>query len=148
MVFFVRKGASGFSSSSTAEEVTHGIDDASGSTSGIGAETARVLVMRGVQIVMAVRNTVAGTAAKQTILEETPSAKIEVFELDLSSMASVRKFAAEFKSLDLPLNILISPAGRLVRLVLQTCCYPGWKGYGKKYSTGGIYDMLRRVTSE
>ncbi|KAF2315597.1 hypothetical protein GH714_040111 [Hevea brasiliensis] len=32
-------------------------------------------------------------------------------ELDLSSLASVRKFAADFKSLDLPLNILINNAG-------------------------------------
>ncbi|KAI3839277.1 hypothetical protein MKW92_002820 [Papaver armeniacum] len=117
MVFFVRKEASGFSSSSTAEEVTHGIDASgltaivTGSTSGIGAETARVLAMRGVQIVMAVRDTAAGKVVKETILEENPSAKIEVLELDLSSMASVRKFAGEFKSLGIPLNILINNAG-------------------------------------
>ncbi|RZC72651.1 hypothetical protein C5167_048134 [Papaver somniferum] len=82
-----------------------------GSSNGIGAETARVLAMRGVQIVMAVRNTAAGTAVKETILKETPSARIEVLELDLSSMASVRKFAGEFESLGLPLNILINNAG-------------------------------------
>ncbi|KAI3944764.1 hypothetical protein MKW92_033832 [Papaver armeniacum] len=117
MVLFVRKAASGFSSSSTAEEVTHGIDASgltaivTGSTSGIGAETARVLAMRGVQIVMAVRDTAAGKVVKETILEENPSAKIEVLELDLSSMASVRKFAGEFKSLGIPLNILINNAG-------------------------------------
>ncbi|MCL7034105.1 hypothetical protein MKW94_001822 [Papaver nudicaule] len=117
MVLFSRKGQSGFSASNTAEEVTQGIDGSgltaiiTGSSNGIGAETARVLAMRGVHIVMAVRNTAAGMAVKETILKETPSAKIEVLELDLSSMASVRKFAGEFESLGLPLNILINNAG-------------------------------------
>ncbi|MCL7036116.1 hypothetical protein MKW94_015402 [Papaver nudicaule] len=117
MVLFSRKGPSGFSACNTAEDVTLGIDGSgltaiiTGSSNGIGAETARVLAMRGVQIVMAVRNTAAGTAVKETILKETPLAKIEVLELDVSSIASVRKFAEEFKSLGLPLNILINNAG-------------------------------------
>ncbi|KAH7840925.1 hypothetical protein Vadar_023394 [Vaccinium darrowii] len=36
---------------------------------------------------------------------------IDVMELDLSSMASVRKFASEYKSSGLPLNLLINNAG-------------------------------------
>ncbi|XP_057761096.1 short-chain dehydrogenase TIC 32, chloroplastic-like [Arachis stenosperma] len=53
-----RKGGSGFSSSSTAEQVTHCIDATgrtaivTGATSGIGAETARVLALRGVHVIM------------------------------------------------------------------------------------------------
>ncbi|KAI3920961.1 hypothetical protein MKW98_027671 [Papaver atlanticum] len=69
-----------------------------GSSNGFGAETARILAMRGVQVVIAVRITAAGTTVKETILMETPSARIYVLELDLSSMASVRKFAEEFKA--------------------------------------------------
>ncbi|GJV81955.1 short-chain dehydrogenase TIC 32, chloroplastic [Tanacetum coccineum] len=59
MWIFGRKGESGFSASSTAEEVTDGIDGSglvsivTGATSGIGAETARVLALRGVHVVMA-----------------------------------------------------------------------------------------------
>ncbi|MCL7022117.1 hypothetical protein MKW94_020890 [Papaver nudicaule] len=113
-LFSRSKGSqSGFSSCNTAEEVTHGIDGSArtaivtGSSNGIGAETARVLALRGVRVVIAVRNVVAGTAVKETILMETPSARIFVLELDLSSMASVRKFAAEFMALSLPLNILM-----------------------------------------
>ncbi|XP_020216595.1 short-chain dehydrogenase TIC 32, chloroplastic isoform X2 [Cajanus cajan] len=60
---------------------------------------------------MAVRNVDSGKNVKETILKETPSAKIDVMELDLSSMASVRKFAADFNSSGLPLNILINNAG-------------------------------------
>ncbi|XP_045821039.1 short-chain dehydrogenase TIC 32, chloroplastic-like isoform X2 [Trifolium pratense] len=60
---------------------------------------------------MAVRNKVAANDIKEAILKEIPSAKIDVMELDLSSLESVKKFASEFKSSDLPLNILINNAG-------------------------------------
>lgn len=58
-------------------------------------------------MVMAVRNVSSGNAVKEAILKETPTAIIDVIELDLSSMASVRKFASEFGALNLPLNILM-----------------------------------------
>ncbi|KAK7270868.1 hypothetical protein RJT34_26359 [Clitoria ternatea] len=108
---------SGFSSSSTAEEVTHGIDGSgltaivTGTTHGIGTETARVLALRGVHVIMAVRNVNAAKDVKEAILKEIPAAKVDIMELDLSSMASVRKFASEFNSNGLPLNILINNAG-------------------------------------
>ena len=78
-----------------------------GASSGIGLETARVLAMRGVHVVMAVRNVSAGLAAKEAIAAKIPGARVDVLELDLSSMASVRRFASEFQSLNLPLNILM-----------------------------------------
>ncbi|CAA6662644.1 unnamed protein product [Spirodela intermedia] len=112
-----RKGPSGFSSSSTAEEVTEGIDGTgltaviTGASSGIGKETARVLALRGVHVVMGVRNLSAGNSVKEEIVKEIPGAKIDTLELDLASMASVRKFSTEFRSLNLPLNILINNAG-------------------------------------
>lgn len=56
---------------------------------------------------MAVRNTKAGNNVKDEIVKEVPFAKIDVMELDLSSLASVRKFAAEYNSSGLPLNILM-----------------------------------------
>ncbi|XP_027340738.1 short-chain dehydrogenase TIC 32, chloroplastic isoform X2 [Abrus precatorius] len=83
----------------------------SGASSGLGLETTRVLALRGVHVVMAVRNVDAGMNVKETILQEIPSARIDVMELDLSSMASVRKFASDFNSSGLPLNILINNAG-------------------------------------
>ncbi|XP_020217066.1 short-chain dehydrogenase TIC 32, chloroplastic [Cajanus cajan] len=114
---FSRKGASGFSSCSTAEEVTYGIDGSgltaivTGASGGIGAETTRVLAMRGVHVIMGVRNMNAAKDVKEAILKEIPTAKVDIMELDLSSMASVRKFASEFISSGLSLNILINNAG-------------------------------------
>ncbi|XP_050227864.2 short-chain dehydrogenase TIC 32, chloroplastic-like [Mercurialis annua] len=117
MWIFGWKGPSGFSATATAEQVTQGVDGTgltaiiTGSSSGIGAETARVLALRGVHVVMAVRNLDAGGNVKEAILKEIPSAQIDVMQLDLSSMASVRKFASEYMSSGLPLNILINNAG-------------------------------------
>ncbi|KAJ6326745.1 hypothetical protein OIU78_013768, partial [Salix suchowensis] len=60
---------------------------------------------------MAVRNVESGGKVKDEILKAIPTAKIDVMQLDLNSMGSVRKFASEFISLGLPLNILINNAG-------------------------------------
>ena len=57
-----------FTAASTAEDVARGIDLAglravvTGASSGIGAETARVLVSAGAEVTLAVRNTEAGEA--------------------------------------------------------------------------------------
>jgi WW domain-containing oxidoreductase len=56
---------------------------------------------------MAVRSMDAGNNVKEAILKEIQSAKIDVMELDLSSLASVTKFAADYNSKGLPLNILM-----------------------------------------
>ena len=117
MWIFSWKGPSGFSASSTAEEVTQGIDGTgltaivTGASSGLGAETTRVLTLRGVHVIMAVRNTDAGKNVKEQILKEIPNAKIDVMELDLSSMGSIRKFASDYNASGLPLNLLINNAG-------------------------------------
>uniref|UniRef100_A0A0D9XM51 Uncharacterized protein n=1 Tax=Leersia perrieri TaxID=77586 RepID=A0A0D9XM51_9ORYZ len=95
MWWFNRKGASGFSGASTAEEVTAGVDARgllaviTGASSGIGLETARVLAMRGVRVVMAVRNVAAGHKASEAIRADIPGAGVHVLELDLSSMDSI-----------------------------------------------------------
>lgn len=78
-----------------------------GASSGIGTETSRVLALHGVHVIMAVRNVSSGRDVKETILKEMPTAKIDVMELDLSSLAAVRKFASEYKSSGLPLNLLM-----------------------------------------
>lgn len=115
-VFGIR-GKSGFSSNNTAEDVTKDIDGTAltaiitGSTNGIGLETARVLALRGVHVIMAVRNVKAGEKVKQELVEKMPDAKIDVMALDLNSQASIRKFAQHYISSSLPLNILVNNAG-------------------------------------
>ncbi|KAG8486809.1 hypothetical protein CXB51_020317 [Gossypium anomalum] len=93
-----------------------------GAPSGIGVETARVLALRGVHVVTAVRNLDAGRNVKEAILKEINGAKIDVMQLDLSSMASVRKFASEFQSSNLPLNILIAASSTVYGLLHAFTC--------------------------
>ncbi|MCO5578469.1 hypothetical protein L7F22_032312 [Adiantum nelumboides] len=108
---------SGFGSSSTAEDVTLGLclhnltAIVTGATSGIGAETARVLAKRGCCVIVPARNLKAAQTIKDSILQETPHAKIIPLKMDLSSFSSVRSFAQQFLALNLPLNILINNAG-------------------------------------
>ncbi|KAL7092506.1 hypothetical protein ACP275_12G168400 [Erythranthe tilingii] len=110
-------GPNGFGSASTAEQVTHGIDASNltaiitGGASGIGLETARVLALRKVHVVIGARNIEAANEAKQMILKGNENARIDVLKLDLASLTSVKAFADSFIALNLPLNILINNAG-------------------------------------
>lgn len=112
-----RPGSSGFGSASTAEQVTDGIDATNltaiitGGASGIGLETARVLALRKAHVIIAARNMEAANEAKQLILKENDTARVDTLKLDLSSIASIKDFAHNFTALNLPLNILINNAG-------------------------------------
>nr|XP_011465365.1 PREDICTED: short-chain dehydrogenase TIC 32, chloroplastic isoform X2 [Fragaria vesca subsp. vesca] len=112
-------GASGYGSKSTAEQVTESCPDLSsitaiitGATSGIGAETARVLAKRGARLVLPARSLKAAEDAKARIVAEFPGSEIVVMALDLSSLTSVRNFVSEFESLNVSLNLLINNAGK------------------------------------
>ncbi|XP_051148903.1 short-chain dehydrogenase TIC 32 B, chloroplastic-like [Andrographis paniculata] len=112
-------GPSGFGSASTAEEVTKGIQIhapdltaiITGGASGIGLETARVLALRNVHVIIGARNMEAAGEAKDHILQHNSSARVDVLKLDLASLKSIRDFAHSFMALNLPLNILINNAG-------------------------------------
>jgi NAD(P)-dependent dehydrogenase (short-subunit alcohol dehydrogenase family) len=77
-----------------------------GATSGIGEAAAAALAGAGAHVVMAVRDTArgAGAAAKMT-------GSTEVRQLDLTDLASVRRFAGD---LDGPVDVLINNAGVMV----------------------------------
>ncbi|MQL84776.1 hypothetical protein Taro_017297 [Colocasia esculenta] len=110
--WFLGSGPSGFGYSSTAEQVTDGVDAShltaivTGASSGIGKETARVLALRGATVIIPARTLEAAAKAKESLLEGNPDAKIEVMELDLGSLASVESFARAFLSSGRPLNLL------------------------------------------
>ncbi|KAJ1257768.1 hypothetical protein BS78_10G021700 [Paspalum vaginatum] len=114
-------GPSGFGSRTTAEEATAGGAAAdlrhvtaiiTGATSGIGAETARVLAKRGARLVLPARSLKAAEEARARLRAECPGADVVVLPLDLSSLASVRRFVTSFLALGLPLNLLVNNAGK------------------------------------
>jgi NAD(P)-dependent dehydrogenase (short-subunit alcohol dehydrogenase family) len=85
-----------------------------GSNTGLGKEAARHFARLGAaRVILAVRNTKAGEAAKLDIEKTTnvPEGVVQVWELDLASYASVKAFAAKAnKELD-RLDILLENAG-------------------------------------
>eukprot|EP01080_Neovahlkampfia_damariscottae_P002574 gene2574-3536_t len=106
-----------FGFSSTAEEVSEGIDLSgkvvivTGSNAGIGFETARVLALRGAHVIMACRSKEKLEKAIEEIKETNKEAKLTGLLLDLGHLESIPKFVEEFKKLDLPLHILVNNAG-------------------------------------
>ena len=82
-----------------------------GSNTGLGYDTARVLAARGARVVMAVRDTAKGDAAAARIRELSPGAEVTVHELDLGSLASVRAAAAELAAAHPRIDLLINNAG-------------------------------------
>lgn len=87
-----------------------------GPTSGIGLHTARKLAMVGAHVVMACRNTMMASELVQEWQENQRKENgnpllIDVMELDLLSLASVRSFADNWLLREIPLHILINNAG-------------------------------------
>lgn len=82
-----------------------------GANTGLGYETALDLAKRGAKVIMACRNLDKANSAKASIIKEVPKADLEVMEIDLSSLASVRNFAQTFLSKHDRLDVLINNAG-------------------------------------
>jgi NAD(P)-dependent dehydrogenase (short-subunit alcohol dehydrogenase family) len=82
-----------------------------GANSGIGLETARALARKNAHVVLACRDADKAAAAKASILAESTNATVEVQELDLSDLASVRDFAALIRAREGKLHGLINNAG-------------------------------------
>ncbi len=85
-----------------------------GANSGIGFETARCLALNNAEVIMACRNAEKCNLAAKAIKEEYPQAKLCVMPLDLSDLASVKRFAQLFQEKYDQLHILINNAGVMV----------------------------------
>jgi NAD(P)-dependent dehydrogenase (short-subunit alcohol dehydrogenase family) len=82
-----------------------------GANSGIGYEEARALAGKKATVILACRNEEKGRAAAARIVAEHPQAWVELMRVNLSDLASVRRFAGEFAARFERLDILINNAG-------------------------------------
>jgi NAD(P)-dependent dehydrogenase (short-subunit alcohol dehydrogenase family) len=82
-----------------------------GANSGIGYEAARALAKKGGSVVLACRNLEKGGAARETIRQRVPDARLELEQLDLGDLGSVRAFADRFSRGHRRLDVLINNAG-------------------------------------
>lgn len=83
-----------------------------GATSGIGQAVAKELARRKANIIIACRDVQKGCKTALSIRNSIPySVNISVYQLDLASMESVRKFAFEINKDSIDVDILINNAG-------------------------------------
>ncbi len=84
-------------------ELSHRTMIVTGASSGLGAETARVLAEAGARVILGCRDPVRGRAVADGIDGDT-----EVRVLDLADLSSVRRFA---DGIDVEVDVLINNAG-------------------------------------
>jgi NAD(P)-dependent dehydrogenase (short-subunit alcohol dehydrogenase family) len=119
------KIGSGFGATSTADEVLDGIDltgklaIVTGGYSGIGLETTRALTKAGARVVVPAR--------RRSNAEEALAGLdgVEVDELDLGDLESVRGFAERFLASGRTIDIMIDSAG--IMACPETRVGPGWE---------------------
>lgn len=85
-----------------------------GANTGIGLETARMLALKGANVVLACRNPEKGEAALARIRAEKPKGHTSLAALDLSDLDSVAAFASSFASKHSRLDLLVNNAGVMV----------------------------------
>lgn len=85
-----------------------------GANSGIGFATAKALVQEGATVVVCARNPERGEQAVERLREANPDADIGLQLLDLASLASVRRGAAELLATYPQIHVLINNAGLIL----------------------------------
>jgi NAD(P)-dependent dehydrogenase (short-subunit alcohol dehydrogenase family) len=121
-----------------------------GASSGLGEITARELARKGAQVVLAVRDTTKGEASAERIRGAIPGALVEVAELDLSSLESVRACADQLLAQSATLDLLVNNAGIMMTPPSRTAddyeLQLGTNHLGHFALTGLLVDALGRGT--
>lgn len=136
------KIGSGFGADSTADDVLRGIDltgklaVVTGGYSGLGLETTRALAKAGAHVVVPARRPDAAREALAGI------ENVEVDELDLGDLDSVRGFAERFLASGRSIDFLIDNAG--IMACPETRVGPGWE---TQFATNhlGHYALANRL---
>ena len=85
-----------------------------GGNTGIGKETAVALARQGAAVVITTRDARKGAAAVEEIRARGDSDAVDVMELDLAELASVRSFASRYADAHDHLDVLVNNAGLML----------------------------------
>jgi NAD(P)-dependent dehydrogenase (short-subunit alcohol dehydrogenase family) len=140
-----------FNEASTTDDVLAGVDLkgkrvlVTGVSAGLGVETARVLVAHGAQVIGAARDLAKARAATtQVLADATNGGGIEMVELDLASLASVRTCADTLIAAGRPINVVVANAG-----VMATPLGNTTDGFETQFGTNhlGHFVLVNRIAS-
>ena len=119
-----------------------------GSSSGIGYETARVLANKNAEVILAVRNPKKGENALQKIKVQNNDVNVKVMILDLANLESIKKFAVEFIQKYDQLDLLINNAGIMIPPFSKTAdgfeLQFGTNHLGHFALTGLLFDYIKQ----
>src|SRR6266853_4654843 len=127
-VFGATSGTRVFGPTSTTEDVLAGIDLqgkrilVTGASAGLGVETARSLAAHGAQVVGAARDLAKAEAATAQVRKDAAAngGSLEMVELDLASLKSVRACADKLLKKGEPFDVVIANAGVMATPFGQT----------------------------
>jgi NAD(P)-dependent dehydrogenase (short-subunit alcohol dehydrogenase family) len=107
-----------FGATSTTDDVLEGVNLSgkrilvTGVSAGLGVETARTLAVHGAQVVGAARDLTKAKAATRQVRDQAANGGgLELVQLDLASLASVRACADALMSAARPFDLVIANAG-------------------------------------
>jgi NAD(P)-dependent dehydrogenase (short-subunit alcohol dehydrogenase family) len=123
-----------------------------GANSGIGFGITQRLAAAGAEVILAVRNLDKGKRAIRELLAENPTAKLSIEQIDLSSLQSVKDFAARLNERGRPINSLINNAGIMAPPTRHTTSDGFELQFGANYLghfalTAGLLPLLRKAGS-
>ena len=120
-----------------------------GANSGLGFESARALAGHGAHVIMACRNPQKAESSAAAIRSEHPGASLELAQLDLSSLASIRAFAAGILHKHARLDVLLNNAGIMAVPYAKTAdgfeLQFGTNHLGHFALTGLLFELLRKT---
>jgi NAD(P)-dependent dehydrogenase (short-subunit alcohol dehydrogenase family) len=91
-----------------------------GGNSGLGYESVKAFAGKGAQVILTSRDIKKGEAAKSEILKANPNGKIEVLDLDLMDLRSIRSFVSRFRETYDRLDVLMNNAGIMMTPYFKT----------------------------
>ena len=81
-----------------------------GANTGLGFESVKAFARNGANVVMACRSLEKGEVSRKQIIRLYPSSIIQVMQLDLADLKSIRSFAATFRESHAHLDVLLNNA--------------------------------------
>ncbi|MBQ2907493.1 MAG: SDR family NAD(P)-dependent oxidoreductase [Bacteroidales bacterium] len=86
-----------------------------GATGSIGLAAVKSLLSKDLPVIMACRNIRKADTQRDSLIKEFPHSEIDVLELDLNSLASIRTFVEEIKNQGFKVDKLLNNAGIICR---------------------------------